>query len=134
MTVESAGDREGHRRRRLLCQHVFHGRIDPSVASSLSEDIAMKKPAISFRHFGGSGPLSIYWRDGLLGDAIEARRGRGVAWMAPSGELLGVEFDDVAYPDDQQELELRDGTAVRVRVANGRPAVRVTRSRRRRAA
>jgi len=26
----------------------------------------MKKPEISFRHFDGSGPLSIYWHDGLM--------------------------------------------------------------------
>ncbi len=38
----------------------------------------MKKLDISFRHFSGSGPLSIYWHDGPYGDAIEAKRGEGV--------------------------------------------------------
>ena len=94
----------------------------------------MRKPVISFRHFAGSGPLSIYWYEGALGDAIEARRGRGVSWISPSGDLLGVEFDDVAYPEDQQELEARNGDVVSLRIAKGRPVVKVTRGRRRTAA
>ncbi|MBI4704971.1 MAG: hypothetical protein HY744_28020 [Deltaproteobacteria bacterium] len=87
----------------------------------------MKKPQISFRHFSGSGPLSIYWYEGALGDAVEARYGRGVAWLGPNGELLGVELDDVAYAADDQTLELPGGHLVRVRVARGRVAVRVER-------
>ena len=65
-----------------------------------------KRPYISFRHFSGSGPLSAYWHDGPFGDAVEAVAGRGVAWLAPNGELLGVEFDDVAYASDNQSLVL----------------------------
>lgn len=48
----------------------------------------MKKPRISFRHFSGSGPLSVYWHDSPYGDAVEATDGRGVAWLAPNGQLL----------------------------------------------
>jgi hypothetical protein len=84
----------------------------------------MKKPAISFRHFSGSGPLSIYWHPGPFGDAVEARRGRGVGWVAPGGDLLGVEFDDVAYDADTQVLELPNGDVVEVRVRRGKVSVK----------
>ena len=36
----------------------------------------MKKPEISFRHYGGSGPISIYWHNGPYGDAKEALKGK----------------------------------------------------------
>lgn len=88
----------------------------------------MKKPRVVFRHFAGSGPLSIYWHDGPYGDAIEATKGRGVAWLAPNGELLGVEFDDVKWARDDQSLELSNGDIVGVRVVRGKVAIRVKRS------
>lgn len=91
----------------------------------------MKRLRISFRHFSGSGPLSIYWHDGPYGDAVEARKGRGVAWLAPNGQLLGVEFDDVAWKDDDQALELPTDDIVRVQVRRGRVSVRVKRRPRR---
>ncbi len=84
----------------------------------------MRKSRISFRHFSGSGPLSIYWHDGPYGDAVEAVKGRGVAWLAPNGELLGVEFDDVARAADAQTLELPNGDVVTVRVKKGKVTVR----------
>ena len=89
---------------------------------------------MSFRHFGGSGRLSAYWHDGALGDAVEAVKGRGVAWLTPNGELLGVEFDDVAYASDHQTLNLPNGDVVTVRVSRGKPTVRVKHARRRRRA
>ena len=85
----------------------------------------MKKPLISFRHFAGSGPLSVYWHDGPFGDAVEAKKGRGVTWLTPNGELLGVEFDDVAYANDEQTLELPNGDSVAVRVRHGKVTVRL---------
>jgi len=91
----------------------------------------MKKPHVSFRHFSGSGPLSIYWHDGPYGDAVEATKGRGVAWLAPNGQLLGVEFDDVAWTQDDQTLELPNGDVVGIRVKRGKAAVRVKRPPRR---
>jgi hypothetical protein len=91
----------------------------------------MKKPRVSFRHFSGSGPLSIYWHDGPYGDAVEATKGRGVAWLAPNGQLLGVEFDDVAWNEDDQALELPNDEVVDVRVKRGRITVRRKRPRRR---
>ncbi|TMA31229.1 MAG: hypothetical protein E6J79_20395 [Deltaproteobacteria bacterium] len=91
----------------------------------------MKRPRVSFRHFSGSGPLSIYWHDGPYGDAVEARKGRGVAWLAPNGQLLGVEFDDVSFKEDDQTLELPNGDIVRVKVKRGGTTVRVKRRPRR---
>jgi hypothetical protein len=88
----------------------------------------MKKPRIVFRHFAGSGPLSIYWYDGPYGDAVEAIKGRGVAWLAPNGESLGVELDDVAWARDDQSLDLPDGDVVGVRVAREKVTVRVKQS------
>ena len=88
----------------------------------------MRKPEISFRHFAGSGPLSVYWHDGPFGDAVEAKKGRGVAWLTPSGELLGVEFDDVTYAADEQILELPNGDSVALRVRRGKVTVRLKRA------
>ena len=88
----------------------------------------MKRPRIVFRHFSGSGPLSIYWHDGPYGDAIEATKGRGVVWLAPNGELLGVESDDVAWGDDTQSIELPNGDVVGVRVARGNVTARLKHS------
>ncbi len=91
----------------------------------------MKKPRIVFRHFSGSGPLSIYWHDGPYGDAVEAVKGRGVAWLAPNGELLGVELDDVTWARDEQRLELPNGDVVAVRNLRGKVTVQLKQSRRR---
>ena len=57
-----------------------------------------------------------------------------MAWLAPNGELLGVEFDDVAYASDHQTLNLPNGDVVTVRVSRGKPTVRVKHARRRRRA
>ena len=89
----------------------------------------MRKPLVSFRHFSGSGPLSVYWHDGPYGDAVEATKGRGVAWLAPNGEILGVEFDEVAWASDEQTLKLPNGDLVSVRVRRGKVTVRLTHGR-----
>ncbi|MBI4403907.1 MAG: hypothetical protein HY537_07095 [Deltaproteobacteria bacterium] len=94
----------------------------------------MKKSEISFRHFGGSGPLSVYWYPGPYGVAVEATRGRGVGWFSPSGELLGVEFDDVDVKADSQTIEFRGGYSVSVRVKNGKATATLHRSKRKKAA
>ena len=104
------------------------GEEDQAVSPSLSEDPAMKKPRIVFRHFSGSGPLSIYWYDGPYGDAVEAVKGRGVAWLAPNGELLGVELDDVTWARDEQTSSFPMATSSVVRVARGKVTVRVKQS------
>lgn len=87
----------------------------------------MKKPKISFRAYGGSGPLSIHWYDSF-GDAEEAIRGNGVCWYSPSGEILAVEFDDVEFSSDEQSLELRNGTTVHIKVKEGRVQVDMSQS------
>ena len=83
----------------------------------------MKKPEVSFRVFGGSGPLSIYWTDGPYGDAIDSTSGKGVAWISPSGDTLGVEFDDVNEVIDHQVLKLANGETVTVDVKKGKVKV-----------
>lgn len=65
----------------------------------------MKKPKISFRIIGGSGPLTISWFDGPKGDAIEANNGIGVGFFSTDGTLLCVEFDDLEEVFDHQVLE-----------------------------
>ena len=94
----------------------------------------MKRPTVSFRHFSGSGPLSVYWHEGPYGNAVEASAGQGVAWLAPNGELLGVEFDDVRWDADDQALEIPNGDVASVRVRRGRVSVHVKHRRKGRAA
>ena len=65
----------------------------------------MSKPKVSFRIIGESGPLSITWSPGPLGDAVEDRNGIGVGFFSPTNELLSVEFDDVNSKNDHQVLE-----------------------------
>jgi len=65
----------------------------------------MKKPKVSFRVIGESGPLSITWFHGPLGDAIEDKNGIGVGFFTPTNALLSVEFDDVNSKNDHQILE-----------------------------
>lgn len=90
----------------------------------------MKRPEISFRHFEGSGPLSVYWFPGPYGVAVEAIKGRGVGWFSPTGELLGVEFDEVKIKEDSQTLEFR-GYSVSVKVRNGKVAANLHKLKRR---
>lgn len=61
----------------------------------------MKKPEIFFSPISGSSILSISWHKGPLGDAIEAKNGRGVGFFAHNGDLLSVQFDDVGETDHQ---------------------------------
>ena len=84
----------------------------------------MKKPEIYFRPIGQSGPLSVYWYTGPYGDAIECQEGKGVAWVSSTGDLLGVEFDDVDKIFDHQNLVAPQGTKVEVWVKNGNVKVK----------
>ena len=88
----------------------------------------MKKPKISFRVFGDSGPLSVYFHAGPYGDAVEAGSGDGVGWFSSiNNELLGVEFDDVTQKEDHQILKFKGGLEVAVAVKNGQAAVTIHR-------
>lgn len=84
----------------------------------------MKRPEISYRPIGNSGPLSIYWHPGPYGDAIECKKGNGVAWLSPTGEPLGVEYDDVNVDNDHQALILPDDTKIEVFVKRGKVRVK----------
>jgi hypothetical protein len=87
-----------------------------------------KKPKISFRHHDGSGPLSVHWYTPPFGDAEEAKTGDGVFWFSPSGDLLGVEFDDVVTKKDQQTLVSASGIAVTVKVVSEKATISVEKS------
>jgi hypothetical protein len=79
----------------------------------------MKKPKISFRVIGKSGPLSITRYPGPLGDAVEANNSIGVGFFAPNGEIMSVEFDDINEKEDHQNLKF-DRHQVEVTVKNGK--------------
>lgn len=79
----------------------------------------MKKPEVFFRPIGQSGPLSLYWHSGPYGNAVECKEGTGVAWLSPSGELLGVEFDDVNKETDHQILIPSEGPKIEIFVTDG---------------
>ena len=85
----------------------------------------LKKPEISFRAFDGAGPISVYWYDAPLGDAVEADGGNGVGWFAPNGELLAVEFDNVSENGDSQTLVFRKRTRVSVSTRAGKARVQL---------
>lgn len=77
-----------------------------------------RKADIFFNPIDGSAPLSIYWYDGPKGDAVEAINQKGVGFFGPSGELLGVIFDDVSEKNDQQILHFSQAS-VEIQVENG---------------
>jgi len=78
-----------------------------------------KNPDVFYKPIDGSAPLFIYWYDGPKGDAIEANNEDGVGFFTPSGELMGVIFDDVSESKDQQHLEF-DHYRVEVTVSKGK--------------
>ena len=79
----------------------------------------MKKPSVNFRPIGNSGPLTVYWQEGPYGNAIECKEGKGVAWLSHSGELLGVEFDDVKHEEDHQIIKTPAGDKIEIVVTKG---------------
>jgi hypothetical protein len=78
----------------------------------------MKKPKVSFRIFGESGPLTISWSADSKGPAIEAKSGAGVGFFSKDEKLLAVEFDDVAKKLDQQLLRF-ESISVEIKVKDG---------------
>jgi hypothetical protein len=79
----------------------------------------MSKAKVSFRVIGESGPLSITWSPGPLGDAVEDKKGIGVGFFSPNKEILGVEFDDVNSKNDCQILEFSH-FRIEISVKNGK--------------
>ncbi len=55
-----------------------------------------KHPTIHFDKDDGGGVLSVYFYDGPYGPAQEAKKGDGVLFLAPNGEILGAIFDFVS--------------------------------------
>ncbi|MBF0361417.1 MAG: hypothetical protein HQK49_10410 [Oligoflexia bacterium] len=50
----------------------------------------------------------------------KAQKGNGVYWSSPTGELLGVEFDDVNFDEDRQTLVLKGNIHISIEVKNGK--------------
>lgn len=86
------------------------------------------KPKIFFNPMEGSAPLSIRWHPGPYGDAHEAKEGNGVYFVAPNGDLLAVQFDDVTEKYDQQSLTTKSGIRVSVTVKAAQVSIKVKRS------
>ena len=84
-----------------------------------------RKAAIFFKPMEGTGPLSLYFFDGFLGDAIEAKNEAGVGWFSPNGELLAVRFDEVSASKDHQMLEFQRFRVV-VDIKKGKSSYSVT--------
>ena len=80
----------------------------------------MKKGKVFFHPIDGSGTLTISWSSGPKGDAIEARKGSGVGFFSPKGELLCIIFDEVSE-NDHQFLQFAHHT-IEVTTKNGRVA------------
>lgn len=77
-----------------------------------------KMPIVSFMPIHGSGLLSIFWKPNSNVLAVEASSGFGVGFFDDNGELIGVEFFDVAEKSDKQKLEFKK-LVVTVHVKNG---------------
>lgn len=67
----------------------------------------MKWGEVFFNPIEGSGQLSISWSSDPKGAALEAKKGNGVGFFTPDGDLLGVIFDDVSEEEDHQVLEFK---------------------------
>lgn len=79
----------------------------------------MIKAEVFYHPIEGSSPLSIYWRKGPYGDAIEAKNEIGVGFFSQTGELLAAQFDDVEEKKDHQVLEF-DRYRVEIFVSKGK--------------
>ena len=86
----------------------------------------MKKVKITFLPIDGTGALHLDFQPGPFGDAVEAKKGDGIAFFSQNGELQGVTFDDVNEERDRQLLEF-DRYRVEVSVTKGKISHSVTR-------
>ena len=69
--------------------------------------------------------MAVYWFPGPYGTAHESKEKSGVYFETPTGELLGVQFDDVEAEKDAQSLTTKKGTTVRIEVKKGKISIRV---------
>ena len=86
------------------------------------------KAKIFYNPIEGSAPFAIHWYPGPFGDAKEAKSGNGVYWTSPNGELLAVQFDDVAEAADNQTLVCTKDIKIELKVSKGKPTFKVIRS------
>ena len=106
--------------------NVSDGEIDSKRSQKIEEVETMKKnPKIFFHPIDGSAPLSIYWYVGPYGDALESKELNGIYFLAPNGELLGVQFDDVNEAQDEQMMTIKSGTKISIKVNSGKIKVKV---------
>ena len=85
----------------------------------------MRQGKVFFHPMEGSGQLSISWSSGPKGAAVEAKKGNGVGFFSPKGDLLSVIFDDVLAAEDHQVLEFTK-YKVEISVRRGIVAHKVT--------
>ncbi len=84
-----------------------------------------KNPKIFFHPIDGSAPLSVYWYAGPYGNALESKELNGIYFLAPNGELLGLQFDDVNEAQDEQMMTIKSGTKISIKVNSGKIKVKV---------
>lgn len=70
----------------------------------------MRKGNVFFHPIEGTGALTISWTNAPKGNAVEARKGSGVGFFSPGGELLCVIFDEVQEDGDHQTLQFAHHT------------------------
>jgi len=85
----------------------------------------MTKPKVTFMPLDGTGMLHLDFQTGSFGDAIEAKKGDGVGFFSPNGDLQGVTFDDVNEKEDRQTLEFEHYRVV-VAISKGKISQSVT--------
>ena len=84
-----------------------------------------RKSKIFYNPIEGSAPLAVYWQQGPYGDGIEATSGNGVFWQSSSGELMGVQFDDVSADSDEQTMVISRSLQVLVVVKKGKVSCKI---------
>lgn len=83
------------------------------------------EPKIFFDKDDGGGVLSLYYYDGPYGLAQEAKKGGGVLFLAPNGEILGAIFDFVRATDDKQSLVAPNGDSVAISTTKGKVSAKL---------
>ncbi len=88
-----------------------------------------KYPTIYFDKDDAGGVLSVYFYDGPYGLAQEAKKGDGVLFLAPNGEVLGAIFDFVQTANDKQSLTAPNNDVVEITTVKGKASVKLVKCR-----
>jgi hypothetical protein len=103
---------------------------DPSETREIETIKTMStQPKIYFDKDDGGGVLSIYYYDGPYGLAQDAKKGDGVLFLAPNGEILGGIFDFVRASDDKQVLTAPNGDSIEISTAKGKVSSKLVKRR-----